>query len=222
MLTDARMRLISESVREGVTVCDVGTDHAHIPIELIKSGKAKRCIITDISAPSLEKGVRNAKDAGCIDKISPYCANGTLGVPLDGQTDFIIAGMGGELISEIIAQDKRLRNGEYRFVLQPMSKAEVLREFLAENGFKMTEEKKVESAGRVYAVILCRFTDEKITLTEREKYLGVSHSASDPLALEYARRTVSSLKTRLTGLMNAEDKDEKEIEALKKKIEILN
>ena len=215
MLTDARMKVISEAVREGVTVCDVGTDHAHIPIELIKSGKAKRCIITDISAPSLEKGIANAKAEGCIDRISAYCANGTLGVPLDPVTDIIIAGMGGELISQIIGQDERLKDTAFRFVLQPMSKAEILRSFLADNGFKMTEEKKVESAGRIYAVILCAYEGDPYVISERERYLGVSHSVTDPLACEYAKRTRKAIETKLSGLMSAENKDEGEINALK-------
>ena len=214
MIKDDRMRTIYGMVRAGVTVCDVGTDHAHIPIELILSGKAPRCIITDISAPSLEKGIANARIAGCGDKISSYCANGTLGVPLDNDMDVIIAGMGGELISDILRQDKRLRSNAYGFVLQPMSKPEALRSFLAENGFEMIDEVKTEALGRVYAVIKCRYTGKAYKLTEREIYLGCFTRSDAPLEKRYAEKVISSLETRLEGLKRSDTVNEAEISQL--------
>ena len=91
MLKDNRMRAIAEFIRDGATVCDVGTDHAFIPVHLLLSGKCKSAVITDISAPSLEKGVTNVKRNGLSDRVTAFCANGTLGAELDGVTDVIIA-----------------------------------------------------------------------------------------------------------------------------------
>lgn len=221
MIKDERMKLIYGKVREGVTVCDVGTDHAIIPIELLLSGKAERCVLTDISAPSLEKGVKNAGNAGVGGKISAYCANGTLGVPLDGQMDFIIAGMGGELISQILDQDERLRNPGYGFVLQPMSKAEELRRYLAENGFLVKNETKVESGGRVYAVICCSYDGAVRTISEKELFLGYGFDAKRSLDRIYAEKVLASFRVRLKGLESAETRDESEINLLINQIKMI-
>ena len=222
MLKDDRLKTLCEAVRGGVTVCDVGTDHAYVPIELILSGKTPRCIITDISAPSLEKGVNNAKMAGCGEKITAYCTSGTLGVAFDGETDIVIAGMGGELIAQIIEQDAQLKAPSFRFVLQPMSKAEELRCYLAENGFEMTDEVKTESGGRIYAVITCKYSGATYTLTERQQLLGSFERKGDPLERGYTNRVLSALKIRLKGLENAENRNEAEISRLREQIDSIH
>ena len=214
MLKDDRMRTVYSAVREGVTVCDVGTDHGLLPIELILNGKAQRCIMTDISAPSLEKGVKNAKNTGVSDKISAYCTNGTLGVPFDGDTDIIIAGMGGELIAQILEQDARLKDGKFRFILQPMSKADFLRSYLAENGFEMITEQKTEAVGRVYAVITCVYVGKPCQLSVKDRFLGYGFDKERPLDRKYAERILASLGVKLKGLRSAEVKDTEEIEQL--------
>ena len=215
MLKDKRMAALCEAVRAGVTVCDVGTDHAYVPVELILSGKAPRCVITDISAPSLEKGVKNAKMARCGDKISAYCTSGTLGVPLESDTDIVIAGMGGELIAEIIAQDERLKREDLRFVLQPMSKAEALRAYLAENGFLITDEVRVDVSGRIYTVILCQYIGKPYVLTDKELWLGVYDRTDEPFDLFYKEKVLKSLEVKLSGLKSAENQSKDEIQRIK-------
>ena len=204
MLKDGRMETIYGMVRRGVTVCDVGTDHAIIPIELVKNCLCPSAIATDISAPSLEKGIRNIKKAGCADKIKTYCTNGTLSVPLENKMDFIIAGMGGELIVKIISQDERLKNSDFRFILQPMTRAEELRSFLAEYGFKMLSESKAEGDGRVYAVINACYTGEKYSLNSTETLFGVTPAPQNELEIRYAEKEEKRLNAKLIGLENSD------------------
>ena len=204
MLKDGRMETIYGMVRRGVTVCDVGTDHAIIPIELVKNGVCPSAIATDISAPSLEKGIRNIKKAGCASKIKTYCTNGTLSVPLEKEMDFIIAGMGGELIVKIISQDERLKDRNFRFILQPMTRAEELRTFLAENGFKMLKESKAEGDGRIYAVINAYYTGERYSISSMETLFGVTPAPQNELELRYAEKEEKRLNTKLIGLENSD------------------
>ncbi len=200
MLKDNRMRVIADLVRQGATVCDVGTDHAFIPVELLLSGKCRSAVITDISAPSLEKGVTNVRKNGLSDKVKPFYANGTLGAELDGVTDVIIAGMGGELISEILSQDPRLKNEALRFILQPMSRAEELRLFLSENGFETESEIKVESEGRVYAVLSVKYTGNPFTADTRYILLGATPNAENEADKRYAEKLIRVLQTKKDGI----------------------
>lgn len=200
MLKDGRMETIYGMVRRGVTVCDVGTDHAIIPIELVKNDICPSAIATDISAPSLEKGAKNIKKAGCAGKIETYCTNGTISVPLKKEMDFIIAGMGGELIIKIISQDERLRDPFFRFILQPMTKSDELRAYLAENGYKMLLETKVEADGRIYAVINACYTGEKYSLSITETLFGVTPNPKNELEILYAEKEERRLEAKIHGL----------------------
>lgn len=226
MLKDERMTLIYDLVRTGSRVLDVGTDHAIIPIELVKNKKSPCAAVTDISRPSLDKGERNIAAAWLSGLIKAYCTDGTLGVPLDSIDDIIIAGMGGELIVKILSQDERLRNGKLRFILQPMTKPEETRRYLYENGFTVLSETKVLSEGRVYAVISAEYSGSKHEYSLSELLLGVTPMKENPADIIYAERLLSALETRLSGLKRAEEKDaslisktEKEIAAVKSFLE---
>ena len=207
MLKDERMALIYNLVRDGKNVLDVGTDHAIIPIELVKNGKSPLASVTDISRPSLEKGIKNIAEAGLKEKISAYCTDGTLGVPLTEVDDIIIAGMGGELIVKILSQDERLRSGKLRFILQPMTKPEETRKYLYENGFTVLSEAKVISEGRVYAVILAEFSGRLTDYSLTDLLLGVTPMRENAADITYAERLLSTLNTRLSGLNKAEERD---------------
>ncbi len=207
MLKDNRMRAIASFVREGGTVCDVGTDHAFIPIELILSGRCAGAVITDISLPSLEKGISNVKKNGISDKVKAFCADGTLGADLDGVTDVIIAGMGGELIAHILSSDARLKNEGLRFILQPMSRAEELRIFLAENGFETEEEIKTEADGRVYAVLCARYTGVVTKPDIGYVLLGATPNAENVFDIKYAQKLERLLRAKKKGIEMSKSND---------------
>ena len=96
-------------------------------------------------------------------------SDGVKNVDLDGVTDIIIAGMGGELISAILSQ-KPL--GGINLVLQPMTKAPFLRRYLAENGFELLGETAVEESGRLYTVMNAVSTGKKREISELETLVG--------------------------------------------------
>lgn len=222
MLKDERMTLIYSLVRDGSAVMDVGTDHAIIPIELVKNKKSPCAVVTDISRPSLDKGIKNIAAAGLSEKIKACCTDGTLDAPVGEVDDIIIAGMGGELIVKILSQDERLRSDRLRFILQPMTKPEETRKYLYENGFHVLSEAKVISEGRVYAVISAEYNGQKTEYILSDLLLGVTPMKENPADIIYAERLLSALNTRLSGLKKAEEKDldlmnktEKEIETIK-------
>ena len=221
MLKDERMTLIYRLVRDGKNALDVGTDHAIIPIELVKSGRSPRAAVTDISRPSLEKGIKNIAAAGLSDKISAYCTDGTLGVPLDTVDDVIIAGMGGELIVKILSQDERLKSEKFRLILQPITKPEETRRYLYENGFSVLSETKVISEGRVYAVISAEYSGMITEYSARDLLLGVTPSRDCYADRVFAERLLSSLAVRLSGLNKAEEKDEALIKKTEEDIALL-
>ena len=204
MLKDNRMREIYSLVRKMPDrgACDVGTDHAHIPIELVTTGKLPFAVATDISLPSVKKGEKNIAALKLSDKIKTYCANGTLGVPLEGIGDIIIAGMGGELIAEIILADKRLLSPDLHFVLQPMTKQEELRIALYKNGYEIEKESCVSDGERIYFIMSVYYTGAQKTLSTRERLLGVN-TPSSPTLVKYAEELKIRISIRLRGLKSA-------------------
>ena len=128
--------LCCASMLKGDFICDIGTDHAYLPAYLIQSGKAKQVIATDVKQGPLDSAKGTLKRYHVEQDIKLVLSDGFEKVNSKGITDVVIAGMGGETIRDILAAPKAafLKKG-VNLVLQPMTKAEILRPWLAENGF---------------------------------------------------------------------------------------
>jgi tRNA (adenine22-N1)-methyltransferase len=150
---DKRLSAIAELIREGVTVCDVGTDHARLPCHLARSGKYGQVYACELNLKPLEFA---------RSQISHQKAEVVL-IQSDGLTnappcdDVVIAGMGGELIAAIVSKmPKAFRGENLRLILQPMTRAEHLRRGLAESGFEIISEQSVHENNRDFIIIYAR------------------------------------------------------------------
>ena len=132
-------------------VADVGCDHGRLSCALIQREIAEQCIAIDVSAPSLEKAVRLARQVGVDDRVETRLGDGLS--PLEtGEADAIaILGMGGTLMTRILDVAPPLK-GASRCVLQPMRAAEDVRRWLYERNYPVLEDRVVFEAGRYYQV----------------------------------------------------------------------
>lgn len=98
---DQRLTAIANLVDYG-KVADVGCDHGKLGYYLVSTDRASEVIATDISAPSLAKAEELAKENGVQDVMTVRLGNGLEPVA-DREVDtVIIAGLGGDVISDII------------------------------------------------------------------------------------------------------------------------
>ena len=171
---DARLRSVAELVRDGATLADIGTDHAYLPIYLLSIGRIRAAVCSDINQGPLSRAEGNVSACGFSEKVSFRLCDGARELEAFGACDYAICGMGGELICDIIEAAPYLRNPKYNLILQPMSRASVLREYLANAGFSLIEESYSECAGKRYAAILARYTGECISLSPVKAEFGKS------------------------------------------------
>ena len=75
MLTK-RLAACAALVTEGGVVCDVGTDHAYLPAELLRQNRCPRAVVTDIHAGPLEAARRTLTETGVLHVRNCFCATG--------------------------------------------------------------------------------------------------------------------------------------------------
>ena len=158
-------------VRPGARVCDVGTDHAYLPIFLCKAGIAQSALACDINEGPCERARENIRLHGCGDKIEVVRADGLEGAADYAPTDVVICGMGGELIAKIVFASPLTRGKGVRLILQPMTKAPALRDALVTHGFEIVDEALVRD-DRIYQVICAEYTGKNVSLSDLELLLG--------------------------------------------------
>lgn len=193
-----RLELIAAKVPEGARICDIGSDHAYLPIYLAQSGKIKSALASDISPSSVRKARRNIARFGADGIVSARRGDGILASPFEPAYTIIISGMGGLSICKILSKGP-LSGGE-RLILQPMTNAGALRAFLPEAGFIIVDEALVKDGGRIYAVIIAQ-KGGGARYTPLELLLGpLLCKSRGPLFRELVLRHIKRLEKALFSL----------------------
>ncbi len=164
---DKRLAAVAAQVRRDGTAADIGTDHGMLACYLMQTGQ-KKMIAADINEMPLQSARETLEEYG-VDGVELRLTDGLDGI--DYADDVIIAGMGGELIADIISRCSFL--SEYtRFILQPMTKHEVLRRELYRMGFEIISETAVSVRGKHYTVIHARHTGVSVQIGEAFAFVG--------------------------------------------------
>ena len=195
-------------------VIDVGTDHGYLPIYLVQSGLAERAIASDIAVKPLKRAEAAIAEQGCADRIALPLGNGLSGLEDSGADCVVIAGMGGEMIADILENAPFVRQRQIDLVLQPMTRAEVLRRYLAEHGFAVTSEHLV-SDDKLYQILSVRYDGIRRSISPFLAAVGegnlVNRSVLLPIHLARLRQIYL---TRLEGKRRAGIDASEEVEIL--------
>jgi len=146
-----RLRTIIGMVPEAETVADIGSDHGKVSAALVKKGIAKHVVCTDISGQSLKKARKLVKSKELDSSVSLREGDG-FEVLSEGEADVaVIAGMGGELMRNILAEGGA--KVPAKLVLSCNTASGLLRKWLSENGYVIEDEALVFETRRFYPVM---------------------------------------------------------------------
>lgn len=181
-----RLSLIASLIKQGSSVCDVGTDHGYLPAFLYLSGKFKNVIATDINEKPLHSAQKNLDRLGA-DGIKLVLCDGLSGVTRADADTVIIAGMGGEVISGIIDRALFLRDQTVTLILQPTTAAKELRLYLSQNGFAVEREIALQENGKIYSVMQVRFAQQPYEISDVRALIGLLNP-DDVDSCEYIKK----------------------------------
>ena len=198
-----RLESIAELVTDGKGLIDVGTDHGFLPVRLLQKGYSGRLFASDVNPGPLDAARKTAREAGLEQRIRFLLCDGLDGCPPDAIDTIVIAGMGGDLICRILYRAEWCLDGSYTLILQPMSKAEVLRYWLVNNGFCLEEERLVRDGDRVYQIIRARFS-QNMALSDAELFSGAFENIrSEALCGEWLDSLIRRFEKEEKGLLSS-------------------
>ncbi len=205
---DDRLSLCASFVRDGTRLADVGTDHAYLPVMLAADGKIRSAVACDVRQGPLENAKASILQNGVEHLVRAVLSDGLDNVSPEDAQDVVMAGMGGELIAQIIHRTQWLYDGSRRLILQPMTRMETLRLFLYENGFCIEQEKACVVGRKCYSVMCCRFDGVKRLCSAKEQYIGRLGEDPSEEARRYVRMTEEKLQKKINGLTRSGRTDE--------------
>ena len=138
---------------DGYCLCDVGTDHAHIPIKLLLDGTIQRAIAMDVIEGPIEKARQNIELYGVGDRTELRLSDG-LDAYNEGDADgLVIAGMGGRIMSRILLREPDKTRSFKELILQPQADPDFVRRAVRELGMYPDRETVVFEDGKYYPVM---------------------------------------------------------------------
>lgn len=139
-------------VHTGDRVADIGCDHGYLSIYLLKQEIAAFAFASDINPGPLDSARGNAAKFHVAEKISFHLSDGVQSIPREFDT-LICAGMGADTMVSILEAAPWLRSAQYRLILQCQSKTPMLRQYLSEQGWRITEERVLRDGRFLYTVM---------------------------------------------------------------------
>lgn len=217
-----RLKCIKSMVDKCKTAADIGTDHGYVAGMLLKEGICENIIATDLNEGPLNRAIEHLSSVNLKSKCDFRLGSG-LTVLKEGEADaIIIAGMGGDLISDIIEASKNIAMKAKQLILQPMTAVDNLRRYLSENGFEIIDENIVKEYHHFYFIIKAK---KGITKQKDSIYYEISKILIDkkePVMIDYINKVLNTNEKIISSLEKANNVEYNvRIENLKEKNRII-
>jgi tRNA (adenine22-N1)-methyltransferase len=217
-----RLKTIASMVDKCESVADIGTDHGYIPIYLIKNRVCKRAVASDINKGPVEKAKFNVRIEDLQDKIDCRLGGGLSTIKRGEAQGIVIAGMGGNLIRDIIEERIDIFKEAEFAILQPVQNPEVLREYIYTKGYKIIDEDLCIDENKFYEIIKIKYDNniqavDSIFYEIGEKLLSKNH----PLVKEFVQYKIQRCEKIFHSIKDNTDLAQKRKVELKEKIKRL-
>lgn len=193
-----RLLACAGHLTDGIRVADIGCDHGYLGIYLLTQGIATSMIEADINQAPLQSAMRNADKYGVRDKMTFHLSDGAKDIPRDFDA-LVCAGMGADTMIHILEDAPWLRSEQYSLVLQCQSKTPLLRRYLSDTGWQITEETIVRDGKFLYTAMHIHWQPDAPRLTAGQCHVSPALLRSgSPLVREYCQRITDGLRLAVT------------------------
>ena len=196
-MLDNRLGRVAALVRRGSRLADIGTDHARLPVWLVREGICPHAVAADIRTGPADAARRTIAAAGLEQAIEVRVGDGLAPLKPGEADDIVIAGMGGETIAAILDACSWAKDARYHWILQPMTRPEELRRWLLTNGFSILSESVAVQGNRMYLVLESAYTAAPPVYEEAAYYIGALPAGEEA----YLRGVAARVSRRAQGLI---------------------
>lgn len=153
MKLSPRLKAIADWIGPKKIVGDVGSDHGYLMTYLVEHQIIDRGIASDINEGPVLNCKKTVGAHGYENQIEVRLGGGLLPYKVGEIDTVVIAGMGGELIRDILVESDPVARSLDALFLQPMTGQDVLRKWLIDHGYTIECEKIVWEDNRCYEML---------------------------------------------------------------------
>ena len=206
-----RLKTAANFVRKGMKIADIGTDHAYLVAYLLVNDICPFGYACDINPNPLKKALSTIRENQLEERAELVLCDGLSGLSQNLADDIVVAGMGGETIISILEGCSWSKDITKHYVLQPMTKASLLRKYLCENGFEIQDEKAVRDSGRIYTVMSVYYTGISTMPDFLFCEIGKLANKKDVESVEYIKNRAAAVLKKAEGLSKTDSKSAEKV-----------
>lgn len=192
-----RIEKIISLIKTDESVLDVGTDHALVPILLLRNNITDKITATDINIEPLKIAKENLKEHGFLEKVKIVLTDGFDNLNINDFNVIVIAGMGGQTISKILKS--KSFNG--RYIIHSTTDIPLVRKTISENGMTIINEYLI-TEGKIYNILIQVISGEQ-KLSDKELFMGPL-LMNDPNTKEYYKFCLNNMEKNALLSKNTE------------------
>lgn len=219
--------MVSSLFDMGNVICDVGCDHAYLPIYLIENGTFSKALALDINEGPLDKARDNIIKYNMESEIETRLSDGVKSLKKKETDAISICGMGGNVMMHIFEEGKDILSSIEQIVLQPQSEYMKLLDYLVRNGFVLVDESCTIDADKYYFAWKIRCSGDKTHLLNEDLinlsfyYSRLLLERRDEIYREYLVSYYNSIR-RATESMRSNSPDNNRLDILLKEMETID
>ncbi len=219
MKLNKRLEAIASLIPSHKKIADIGTDHAYLPIFMVKHANCLAAIAGDINLGPFLVAREQVKKFNLQEQIDVRKGDG-LQVIEPGEAEvIIIAGMGGETICKIMEEGLDRVNEAEMVVLQPNTAALEVRNWLIDHQYYMVEERLVEDGRHLYQIIVAQKGIQPLKDPLMLEIGPKLWSNRDPLLKKHLEKLIHKYEIIEMGLQNQQKIDTPgELQTIQEKI----
>lgn len=222
MSLSARLQLVADQVLADQPVADIGTDHALLPMSLVRNGRVPRAIACDVAKGPLDRARRSLR--AWPDLPIELRAGSGLHMLAPGEVaTCVLAGMGGPLMRKLVDASPEVVRSLERLVLQPNTDWTKTRAWIAAHAWTLEDERMIEEAGHHYLVLVIdpRATSRPSWSPDDLELGPLLRQRADPSWQAWLRDHLQRLERALTRARTALPDHDPRIQSLAHRIESL-
>lgn len=185
-MNNRRLNRIAELFDQDYII-DVGSDHGYLPLHLLKNNKVSEANIVEVNKGPLENAKKNTERFALNENVTFTLSDGLKSYTneIKPSTGIVVAGMGGNLISQII-EASLSKFKQAKLYLQPNNNEGKLRKYLVDNGFEIEINDLILDDGIYYEILVANYVGKVNSLTETEIMFGLINENNKYLKLKWA------------------------------------
>ncbi len=222
-MLEERLAQIGKMVDPESRLADIGTDHAYLPIALVKEGKIDFAIASDVAAGPLNNAKQDIEQAGLEDKIETRLGSGLETLKAEDRIDtVVIAGMGGKLMTNLLETAYQEGKKYPTLILEANIGEPLVRKWLMDHQYEIVAEQIIEVAGHIYEIIKAEIKRDKLDLSEQELAFGpFLLKEKNSIFIKKWTNQLRYYKNLKANLNKAKNKDQEKIDKINALIEMI-